>query len=142
MRVIALLMIAACLYGGEFDKAAVEAAKKAQIEIDRGEVITQPRVDPGEVVQIFPEACESKMYKWNGEELTCLTVDRPFILEAHRNLNMNAFRKCTAEVVFLKNKAVVQAIHNDAREKCREFGKLFDQEAVQCAGSITGGLRP
>lgn len=142
MRIIMLVLIVPCLFAGEFDKVAVEAAAKAkvQIEIDRGEIISQPAAVPGEVVQIFPEDCESKMYRWNGEDLACITVDRSGILKAHRNLNMNAYRKCMGEVVFLKNKAVVHAIHDDAREKCREFGKLFDVDTVQCTGSITGGI--
>ena len=123
MRWIVLVLIAPCLFAGEFSKIEVVRGKTEEVIV---------RWD------VPPESCESKMYRWNGESLDCMTVDRSGILKSQRNLNMNAFRACKAEVTYLKNDIIVRAIHDDAREKCREFGKLFDKNTVQCAGSSRG----
>jgi len=99
----------------------------AEINIYSGESIIEvdPNID-----------CNSKLFKFNGEDYVCVTVDRLGILKSHRNLNLNAYNACLADVTYLKNLAIVVEINRDATRKCNELGKIFDPIEVTCTGSM------
>lgn len=80
--------------------------------------------------------CNSKLFKFNGADFICVTVDRSGILKSHRNLNLNAYNACLAEVMYLKNLAVVVEINRDATRKCNELGKIFDLTEVVCTDAM------
>lgn len=93
----------------------------------------------GILAEIKPENCESKLYRWDGEQLHCATIDRLGIMLLQRNHNMRALDTCRKEVTYLRGAALLAMMHNDARAKCREMGKVFDETEVICAGSLTPG---
>lgn len=86
-----------------------------------------------------PEDCESELYRWDGETLRCATVDRLGILKMQRNHNMRALTTCRQEVTYLRAARLLEALHVNARAKCRQQGKIFDEDEVLCTDSIGKG---
>ncbi len=93
----------------------------------------------GILAEIKPETCESKLYRWDGELLHCATADRAGHVMVQRNHNMRALDVCKAEIKYLRGMALLTAMNNEQREKCREMGKMFDADKVVCEGSLTKG---
>lgn len=93
----------------------------------------------GIMVEIEPEVCESRLYRWDGENLRCATVDRVGHVKVQRNHNMRALKVCRAEVNYLRGAALLAAMNNEQRAACREMGKVFDEIEVICTGSLTPG---
>ena len=126
MRIVLLLI---AFFGG-----LLVAQEPVGITVDTGqEASIQINWD------VPPEDCESKVYRWNGDGFECLRIDRIRILMSQRNLNMRALATCQKELTFMRAEKVLIAIHADARRKCQKLGKVFDEEAVQCAGAIPRG---
>ncbi len=126
MRIVALLVV---FFGG-----MLVAQEPAGISIDNGqEASIQINWD------VPPEGCESKVYRWNGDGFECLPIDRIHILTSQRNLNMRALVACQQKLIFMRAEKVLIALYEDARRKCQKLGKVFDEEAVQCAGAIPRG---
>ena len=130
MRVVALLVV---FFGG-----MLAAQKTGTILIDSGTEPVAPQVGTN-LPPKPPEGCESKVYRWNRDGFECLRIDRIRILKSQRNLNMRALATCRQELTFMRAEKVLIAIHVDARRKCQKLGKVFDEEAVQCAGAIPRG---
>ena len=114
---------------------AAELPKPGEIILDRGGIPTTISID----WDVPPENCESKLYRWDGESLRCATVDRLGHLMMQRDHNMRALRACREDVSYLRGAAVLTALDNDAKEKCRQMGKVFDKIKVICSGSLTPG---
>ena len=130
MRIIALLVV---FFGG-----MLAAQEPPGISIDSG-LDNGPKASIQIKWDVPPEDCESKVYRWNGDGFECLQTDRIRILTSHRNLNMLALTACQHKLTFMRAEKVLIAIHEDARRKCQKLGKVFDEEAVQCAGAIPRG---
>ncbi len=117
MRWIVLVLIAPCLFAGEFSKIEVARGKTEEVVVSWN---------------VPPEACASKLYRWDGASLQCAKVDRLEILKMQRDQEKRA-------VSFLRGAAILTSLYTDARAKCREMGKLFDTTEVLCTGSLTPG---
>jgi hypothetical protein len=80
--------------------------------------------------------CESGLYLLKGDKLSCAAADRARILTSQRNMNFLAWQAATAQVRKLGAEMVLNALHEDARHKCRELGMGFSEDLADCQGSL------
>ncbi|KKL65838.1 hypothetical protein LCGC14_2150980 [marine sediment metagenome] len=136
------LLLPALMLWATFAVAMAEQAAQepAAISVDNGLSIHNREKSSIQIKwDVPPEDCESNVYRWNGDGFECLRIDRIRILMSQRNLNMRALATCRQELTFMRAEKVLIAIHEDARRKCQKLSKVFDEEAVQCAGAVPRG---
>lgn len=87
-------------------------------------------------VKYEPPACDSNVYRWTGEQMVCVAIDRVDLLTSQRDVNEHAYAACRAQVTLLQAARVLTAKEQAAKEKCRELGRVFDPQKVECGDPL------